>query len=319
MPRSNAPESPHNGDLETSWNTLFERSKPVLQEAPARLDGTEFGRVGRQEEQSGLRAFDQTANFGRVMGTKVVEHDDISGIEARNEPVTNEVDEPRPVDGTVERLVGQNAVGAHSSDDADVFAPVGGPMIDNTLTTRCSAIRGRHRDVAARLVDEDQPVRRDAFDLFEEGGALLLDVVAELLRRPETLFFRVTPARCSERSTLDRLRSTPYRVRQVSLSWSSVASGMSATSRTRSGNCSSEILGGKPPPATSGTTCPNSRWRRSSRETVASPTPNLCANSKYVPSSRSYAATIRRLRSNDKEFTARYRSDSLDLFKREAV
>jgi hypothetical protein len=31
------------------------------------------------------------------MGTKVVEHDNISGIEARNEPVTNEVDEPRPV------------------------------------------------------------------------------------------------------------------------------------------------------------------------------------------------------------------------------
>jgi hypothetical protein len=38
-----------------------------------------------------------------------------------------------------------------------------------------------------------------------------------------------------------------------------------------------------------------------------------------VPSSRSYAATIRRLRSNDREFTDRYRSDSLDLFKRESV
>jgi hypothetical protein len=236
MPRSNAPESPHNCGLETSWDALFERSKPVLQEAPARLDGTEFGRVGRQEEQSGLRAFHETANFGRVMGTKVIEHDDVSGIETRNEPVTNEIDEPRPIDGTVKRLVGQNAVGAHGSDDADVFAPVGRSMIDDTLTTRCSAIRRRHRDVAARLVDEDQPVWRDAFDFFEEGGALLLDVVAELLRRPETLFFRVTPARCSERSMLERLRSTPYRLRQVSLSWSSVASGMSATSRSRSGN-----------------------------------------------------------------------------------
>src|SRR5450432_696915 len=151
MPGSNAPESPHNGGLETSWNALFERSQPVLQEAPAGFDRTELGRVGRQEEQSGLRAFDQTANFGRVMGTKVVEHYDISGIEARNEPATNEVDEPRSVDGTVERLVGQNAVGAHGSDDADVFAPVGGPMIDDTLTTRCSAVCGRHRDVAARL------------------------------------------------------------------------------------------------------------------------------------------------------------------------
>ncbi len=305
--------------LRRAGTRSFEGSKPVLQEAPARLDRTEFGRVGRQKEQAGLGTFDQTTNFGRVMGTKVVEHDDISGIEARNEAVTNEVDEPRPIHGAVERLVGQNPIGAHSSDDADVFAPVGGPMIDDTLTTRSSAIRGRHRDVAARLVDEDQTVRCDVLDLFEEGGALLLDVVPELLRRPEPLFFRVTPARCSDRIMLDRLRSTPYRVRQVSLSWSSVASGMSATSRSKSGNWSSEILGGKPPPAISGTTCPNSRWRRRSRETVASPTPNLCANSKYVPSSRSYAATIRRLRSNDREFTNRYRSDSLDLFKREAV
>jgi len=101
MPRGNSAKSPHNGSLETSWNTLFEGSKPVLKEAPARLDRTEFARVGRQ---------------------------------------------------------------------------------------RCSAIRGRHRDVAARLVDENQPVRRDAFDLFEECGALLLDVVPELLRRAEPFF-----------------------------------------------------------------------------------------------------------------------------------
>ena len=280
MPRSNAPESAHNGVLETSWDSLLERSKPILQEAPARLDGTEFGRVRRQEEQSGLRAFHQRADLRRVMGTEVVEHYDISRIEARNESTTNEVDEPRTVDGTVERLVGQNAVSPYGSDDADVRAPVGWSMVDDTLATRGSTLCGRHRDVAARLVDEDQPVRRDVFDLFEEGGTLLLDVVAELLRRPETLFFRVTPARCSERSMLDRLRSTPYRVRQQSLSWSSVASGISATSRSSAGNWTSEILGGKPPPAISGTTCPNSRWRRRSRETVASPTPNLCANSK---------------------------------------
>src|SRR6478609_9759497 len=79
MPRGNAPESPHNGGLKTIWNALFEGSEPVLQEAPARLDRTGFG------------------------------------IEARNEPVTNEVDEPRPVHGAVQRLVDQNPVGAHIS------------------------------------------------------------------------------------------------------------------------------------------------------------------------------------------------------------
>lgn len=80
MPGCNAPKSPHNGGLKTIWNALFESSEPVLEEAPAWLDRTEFGRIGRQEEQAGLGTFHQTANFGRVMGTEVVEHDDISGI-----------------------------------------------------------------------------------------------------------------------------------------------------------------------------------------------------------------------------------------------
>jgi hypothetical protein len=280
MARSNASETTDDCCFEALGNALFERTKPILQEAPTRLDGTEFGRVGRQEEQSSLRALNQPANLGCVMSTQIVEYDNVTGIEARDKSVTHEVDEPGAVDGAVERLMSQDTICAHGSDDADVLAPVGWPMIDDTLTTRRSSIQGRHRDVAARLVDEDQPVRRDAFDLFEEGDALFLDVVPEELRRSEALFFRVIPARCSERNMLERLRSTPYLARQVSLSWSSVASGISATSRIRSGNCCSEILGGNPPPAASGTTCPNSRWRRRSRETVASPTPNLCASSK---------------------------------------
>jgi hypothetical protein len=253
------------------------------------------------------------------MSAQVVEYDDVTWVKPRHQSFADEVDEPWAIDGAIKRLVSENSVGSDGSDDADVLAPIGGLMIDDSLPARRAAVRWRHRDVAARLVDEDQSIRRDFSDFFDERDALVLDAFPELFRRAETLFFRVTPARCSDLSMLDLLRSTPYRARHSSLSWSSVASGITATSRSKSGNCSSLILGGNPPPAASGTTWPNSRCRRSNRETVASPTPNRCDNSKYVPSARSYAATMRRLRSNDSEFTRCYRSDPLDLFKREAV
>lgn len=319
MPGSDAAQSAYDGGLEAIRDALLELSEPILEEGPAGLDRTEVRGVRRHEEQTSPGVLHQGADLGCVMRAKVVEHDDVARIQSRAEPTANKFDEFRPVDGAVEGLVGQDAVGTHGADDADVLSPIGGLVIEDALAARRPAVGRRHGDIAARLVDEDQTVRRDVLDLFEEGGALLFDVAAELLRRPETLFFRVTPARCSERSMLERLRSTPWRVRHSSFSWSRVASGISATRRSSAGNWSSAILGGKPPPAGSGTTCPSSRWRRRSLETVASPTPKRCANSKYVPSLRSYAATMRRLRSNDSEFTARYRSDPPDLFKREPV
>jgi hypothetical protein len=236
-----APQSPYDRSLQASGHTLFERPEPVLQKRPARLDGAEIRRVWRQEQQPSSRAFHQGAHLRCVMCAKVVEHDNVARIQPRDEPTADEVDKLRAVHGAIEGLVSQDAVSTHGTHDADVVSPVGRLVIDDALTARRPPIRRRHCDVAARLVDEDQPVRRDGLDLFKEGDALRFDVAAELLRRPEALFFRVTPARRSERSMLERLRSTPWRERQASFSWSSVASGISATSRSSSGNWPSEI------------------------------------------------------------------------------
>ena len=317
--RSHALKSSNDGGFEAGRNPLLEAPEPVLEEAPAGLDRAQVRRVRRQKEKSSLRTFHQVANFGRVMGTKVVEYYDVTGVEPGNESAANEADELGAVDGAIEGLVREDAVVANRADDADVFAPVRGPVVDHPLAARSATIGRGHGDVAARLVDEDQPVRRDARYFLDKGDALFFDVLAEELRGPETLFFRVTSARWRARNMLERLSLPPWSSTQASFSWSSVASGSLATNRSNFGSCSSEIRGGNPPPGASGATCPRARWRLRSRETVASPTPNLCANSKYVPSPRSYAATTRRLRSNDSEFIGRHRSDSPDLFKREAV
>ncbi len=65
------------------------------------------------------------------MRAQVIENDDVARVEARCEPVTNEADEPWAVHGAVERLVRKNAIGAHSSDDADVLTPIGGATVDH--------------------------------------------------------------------------------------------------------------------------------------------------------------------------------------------
>ena len=159
---------------------------------------------------------------------------------------------PRAVHGTVERLVSENSIGSDGSDDADIFAPVARLVVEDALPTQRPAIRWRHGDIAARLVDEDQPIRVDGFDFFDERDPLVFDALAKLFGRAET-----------------------------------------------------------------GTTWPSSRCRRSNRETVASPTPNRCANSKYVPSSRSYAARCGA--SDPRIANSLQASDPPDLFKRGSV
>jgi hypothetical protein len=253
------------------------------------------------------------------VSSEIIEHHDITGIEPTNQATAYEFNESRTVHCAFEGLMGEHTVNPDSSDHAEIFAPVGGFVIEHPLPARRSPIRRSHRDVATGLVDEDQVLEWDFRDGFPESVSLLADVRTKLLRRAEAFFFRVTPARCRARSRLERLSSPPYLSSQASRIASSVASGRSATSRTSLSNWSSAIRGGKPPPGASGSTLPRSRRRRSSRDTVASPTPKRCAKSKYVPSLRSYASTIRRLKSIDNTFTRPHRSDSLDLFKREAV
>ena len=71
------------------------------------------------------------------------------------------------------------------------------------------------------------------------------------------------------------------------------------TNARSAGNSSSGIFAGMPPACWSGSTEPRSRCRRSTRETVASPTAKSSAISAYVPRPAMYASTTRFRRSND--------------------
>src|SRR4051794_21236739 len=102
MSRGDPPQAANDGSFESVRESLFEGSEPMLQEAPARLNGTEVGRIRWQEQQARLGAFDQPADFGRVVGTQVVEYDDVARVEARDQSFADKFDKLWTVDGSVE-------------------------------------------------------------------------------------------------------------------------------------------------------------------------------------------------------------------------
>src|SRR6186997_174855 len=131
----------------------------MLYEAPARCDGAEVRRIGREENELRALRFDELADDERVVGTQVVEHDDIAGIEPSTEPAANEFDEARTVDGADKRLMAEHAIAAHGTDDGEILAPVCGLVVVNASAARSASVRRSHGDVAPRLVDEDEPGR----------------------------------------------------------------------------------------------------------------------------------------------------------------
>jgi hypothetical protein len=214
-----------------------------------------------------------------MVSSKVVEDNNSAAMDSRAQHILHEVNEAWLVHRADHRVMAHDAVSADGADHRDVFAPIRGLLIANSNSARRTPVGRRHRDVAARLVEEDQVVDVDGTYLFEERATLFLDVGAVLLGGSERLFFRVIPARASARFMLDSLSSTEWREAQTSHNSATVRSGFSATSCTNNGRLSSLISGGFPPPRGSRSTLPRSRLRRRSLETLAAPTPNVSATS----------------------------------------
>lgn len=162
----------------------------VLYEAPARLNRAEVGRVGWKKQQAGADTLDELADSGSVVGSEVVEHDDIAWVQPWTEGLTHELDEPRPVHGTGEDLMAKYAITAHGADDREVAAPVAGLVIDHPFAAQGASVREAHCEIASGLIDYDQPIERDFSEFLTERGPLFLDLLALLLTCTKAFFSR---------------------------------------------------------------------------------------------------------------------------------
>jgi hypothetical protein len=78
------------------------------------------------------------------------------------------------------------------------------------MADRSASVLAGHRNVAAGLVDEDEPSRIYFADFFDEVRTLLERALPVPLRGDEGLFFRVYPMRSMARLIVDRLTTFPY-------------------------------------------------------------------------------------------------------------
>jgi hypothetical protein len=295
--RADTKEGVPNAGPESLSRSKGELAKVVFDEAPARLDGAEIGRIRWQKHELRTLRLNELANQRGAVLTEVVHHDDVAGVETRTETFANEVYEALCVDRTHESLMTQHSVDSDGPDHREVVTRFQRLRVDDALTSNGASVSQGHRDVASRLVDEDQPTGIDIGHRGYVRRAVLPDVRAILFRRTKPFFFQVKPAFSKERCIAERLSGVPCRRSHSLQSSTTVRSGFSATNALRVPYSDSAIRGGKPPPCGPGSTSRVSLSSRSHRETLASPTPNSSAICGYVPFPARYAATTRRRRS----------------------
>ena len=215
------------------------------------------------------------------MDGQVVHEDDVATPQPWHESVADEAQENASVHrASVCHQLGSRA-DANGTKERDGFPPAKGFGAEGPLAPAGTSELSAHAGGAIGLVEEDEPAHlEERYQCAEEPAAGSIEREVPLCRA-EGLFFREYPSRRNFLSTEERLVFTPVRTWSFSVSSSMVASGMERTispSRRATRPCSGEKL---PPPFGRGFNEPVSRWRRSIRLTVASPTFNSAAMRSY--------------------------------------
>src|SRR6266540_1608351 len=276
-----------------------ELAEQRLQLAPRELDRIQVRRVRRQVQHASAGGVDEPADVGRLVGADVVEHDDVAGLQLAEEDALEEGLEDLGVGRAFDGHHGADAVEVESADHRRDGARVARNGSVGALAAWRAGVLPSHGDLAARLVDEDEPARVEALRKLDETETEGLYPGLALLYRREGLFFRVSASFSKTRFIDDRLTARPVRRwNSHATSWS-VRSGFSPTIERTTSERSGATRCRFPAPPGRRTRAPVSRFNRFQRRTVASPTLNSAAASSSVIPARPNAATTRSRRSTE--------------------
>src|ERR1700691_4187322 len=273
-------------------------SQQRLQLRPSVLDRIEVGRVARKEDEARTSGLHQIAYACGLVGTELVENDDVAGLQLGSEALLDVGVEGASVHRPVEHHRRDDAFERQRCRHRDVVAPVLRNRVACTLADGRARIRASHREVDPRFVDEEQSCGTTDDPSTNEALALTLDLWAVRFGRVETLFLRDMPISMSRRDTVEMLARTFIRFAISTTNSSNVASGCSNTKRQSCSSWSSlrsrSLPGGDP-----GIRCPSaSRRSRILRTQLSLTPPRRSATSTLVaPSSK--RATARSRKSNE--------------------
>src|SRR5215475_13430464 len=267
-------------------------ANPLFDQTPRGFDGIEIVRVRRQKANRGAPRLDQVANCRRFVCIEIVQQDDVAASQPWCQTRANPLFEAVVGDTPPAHPEREPPIGAHRAEQCQVVAPVHRPWFHKFFTPLHPGVRAAHRDIYARFIDGDQPVRIDGRPPRAKRFTLSMNVGSVALTRTPPFFLRTYPSRFIARRKLvgfDR-PSRPTRRLYSRHNSSDVPSG-----RSRTTACSTMISIGdsQPPPRGRGSIDSVARYCATQRCRVRYPMPKRSARSWYPPSPASYAATAR--------------------------
>ena len=153
------------------------------------LNGVEVGRVRREMPELRPVSLDRGTGALAVVNREVVSDDNLVGLQRGSQTVDDVALERVVGDGVVEQQPGAEPCQGERRDQRPVLPARAGGRPVRPLTPWRPAVPAGHPEVAAGLVDPDEPSRIDPSGLLAPGGALRLVAFPG----SDGLFFRVQP------------------------------------------------------------------------------------------------------------------------------
>ena len=126
------------------------------------LDGIEVGTVWRQEEELCPDLSNGAAHGLSLVGTEIVEDDDIAWLEGGDQELLDIGEELLAVDGAIEEARRIDAVVAQGGQEGECTPSAMRGAADQALAAWPPASQRRHIGLGPSLVDEDQAFGVDA-------------------------------------------------------------------------------------------------------------------------------------------------------------
>jgi hypothetical protein len=119
------------------------------------LDGIEVGAVGREEPQVGARLRDRHRHLGLLVDGEIVEHDDIAGLQRRDQDLFDVGEETRTIDRSIEHRRRAEPVEAQRGDHRVGLPVTAGRVIGEPRATAAPAVQAQEVGGDTALVEKD--------------------------------------------------------------------------------------------------------------------------------------------------------------------
>ena len=163
-------------------------SKPVLELGKSLFDGIEVGAVGRQEEEPGAGGADRLAHGLAFVAAEIVEDDDVTGWEGRNQELLDLGQELLAVDWAPEETRCIDPVMTQGGEEGERAPTAMRRLADQPVAARTPAAQGGHVGLGPGLVDKNQTPGIDARLAGLPLQAAPGDIRAVLLSRERSFF-----------------------------------------------------------------------------------------------------------------------------------